>query len=217
MRSHLTNSLTRPAIAHIGRSLLLGAIVVMTLGACTSQGAREAEMAAQAAAQAAQEQEAARVAQEQQRQLAAERQRQREAEAAEQDRLQAQRERQAEDARRRADAERQQREAAERREQVRLAAIAAAEAERRQKLARISQLEAQIASLQASATNNENATVYLTEAVQVAEELLDALTAEQAKYENTDSAGNPLDPLAKELIADLEARKNDLVQRAAAQ
>ena len=171
--------------------LLVGLVVVVTLGACTSQGAREAELVAQAAAEAAQAQEAARIAQERERELAAQQQRQREAAAAEQARLQAQRERQAEAARQRAEAERQQREAAEQRERA-----------------------AQIAALQVNARNDANATVYLNEAVQAAEELLEALTAEQAKYENTDATGNPVEPLAKDMLAELEARKDELVSRA---
>lgn len=201
-----------------GKHILLGLLVVSVLGACASQSARDAEIAAQEAAQVAAQQEAARIAQERERQLAAEQQRQREAaEAEERARLQAQRERQAEEARMRAAAERQEREAAERREQARLAAIAAAEAERQRKLDRISELEAQIASLQAATRTNENTSVYLNEAVQAAEELLDALTAEQAKYENTDAAGNTVEPLAKDMIAELQARKDDLVQRATSQ
>lgn len=217
MRSHLDRQSSSSSLARVARQALLASVLVVTLGACTSQAAREAELAAQAAAQAALEQEAARVAQEQERQFAAEQQRLREAEAEERARLQAQRDRQAEEARMRAEAEREQREAVERREQARLAAIAAAEAERQGKLDRIEQLQAQIAALQTDVRNNENAAVYLTEAVQAAEELLEALTAEQAKYENTDSAGNTVEPLAKELIAELQARKDDLVRRAGSQ
>lgn len=217
MRSHLDRQSSSLPLIRAARQVLLTSVLVVTLGACTSQAAREAELAAQAAAQAALEQEAAQAAQEQERQFAAEQQRLREAEAEERARLQAQRERQAEEARMRAEAEREQREAVERREQARLAAIAAAEAERQGKLDRIEQLQAQISELQTDVRNNENATVFLTEAVQAAEELLDALTAEQAKYENTDAAGNTTEPLAKELIAELQARKDDLVRRAGSQ
>jgi len=217
MRSPLINwTALRAATMHLQR-LLVGLLLVVTLGACSSQGAREAEMAAQAAAQAAQEQEAARIAQERQRAAAAEQQRLREAEAEERARLQAQRERQAEAARMRAEAEREQREAAEARERARNAAIAAAEAERQEKLDRIAELERQIAALQQEARDDDSATVYLAEAVQAAEELLDVLAAEQAKYENTDADGNTLEPLAKDMIAELEARKDDLVRRATAQ
>ena len=212
--------LNKRALPHMSmvtiKQILVGFVLVVTLGACSSQGAREAEMAAQAAAQAEQDQEAARINQERERLAAAEQQRLRAVEAEERARLQAQRDRQAEEARMRADAERQQREAVEQRERARNAAIAAAEAERQEKIDRISELEAQIATLQQEARDDDGATVYLTEAVQVAEELLDALTSEQAKYENTDALGNTQDPLAKEMIADLEARKDDLVRRAAA-
>lgn len=217
MGSHLEIRKLYPRIRRTAQHFLLATAVLVALGACTSQAAREAELAAQVAAQAAVEQEAARVAQEQERRLAAEQQRQREAEAAERARLQAQRDRQAEEARQRAEAEREQREAAEQRERARLAAIAAAEAERQEKLDRIVELEAQIAALQVDVREDENDTVYLAEAVQVAEELLEALTAEQAKYENTDATGNTVEPLAKELIAELQARKDDLVRRAGSQ
>lgn len=217
MGSHLKIEKLYSRIRRTAQHFLLTTALLVTLGACTSQAAREAELAAQVAAQAAVEQEAARVAQEQERRLAAEQQRQREAEAAERARLQAQRDRQAEEARLRAEAEREQREAAEQRERARLAAIATAEAERQEKLDRIVELEAQIAALQMNVQEDENGTLYLTEAVQVAEELLDALTAEQAKYENTDAAGNIVEPLAKELIAELQARKDDLVRRASSQ
>ncbi|MBL6817536.1 MAG: hypothetical protein ISQ58_10455, partial [Pseudomonadales bacterium] len=50
-----------------------------------------------------------------------------------------------------------------------------------------------------------------------AEDSLEALADEVAKYESTDETGNTLDPLAKDLIAELEARKNELVERARAQ
>ena len=217
MRSRLINSFIPTGMAPGVRHVLLGTVVIVTLAACTSQAAREAELASQAAAQAALEQEAASAAQEQARQLAAEQQRQREVEAAEQARLQAQRDRQAEEAKMRADAEREQREAVERRERDSLAAIAAVAAERQAKLDRIVELEAQIAALREAVRNDENTTVYLTEAVQVAEELLEVLAIEQAKYQNTDAAGNTVEPLAKELVAELQARKDDLVRRAAGQ
>lgn len=206
----MTFSYGRKALQRI----LLGTLLVSVLGACSTQAAREEEMAAAAAEQAALEQEAARQIQEQERQLAAEQQRRREAEAAEQARLQAQRDRESEEARMRADAERRQREAVERREQARLAAIADARAERQDKLDRITELEAQIAALQADTSQDESSAVLLNEAVLVAEELLDVLTAEQAKYETTDTSGNTTEPLAKELIAELQERKDTLVRRA---
>ena len=57
----------------------------------------------------------------------------------------------------------------------------------------------------------------LQEAILVAEELLDVLTAEQAKYENTDETGNTVEDLAKDLIAELESRKDSLVRQATSQ
>ena len=193
--------------------IMAGLLLLFMLGACTSQAAREAELASIEAERVAEEQQAARIAQEEQRTRAAELQRQREAQAVERARLQAERDRQVAAAQARADEERRQREEAERREQARLAAIAAAEAERQQKLERISQLEQQIASIQSRVSNDEIATAVLQEAIMVAEELLEVLTAEQAKYENTDVGGNTVEPLAKDLIAELEARKNNLVRQ----
>lgn len=214
MHSHFERSLSSSRIVRSARQMSLAIMLVVTLGACTSQAARDAELASQAAAQAALEQEAARVEQERERQIAAELQRQRDAEAAERTRLQAERDREAEAARMRAEIEREQREASERREQVRLAAIAAAAAEQQAKQDRIEELQTQIAALQEDVRNNTTATAILIEAVQAAEELLEALTAEQAKYENTDAEGNTLQPLEKDLIAELQARKDDLVRRA---
>lgn len=184
--------------------------VLLTLAACSSPGAREAELAAQEAARVAAEQEQARL--ERERALTAERERQERAEA--QARIQAQRD--AEAARMRAEAEAREaaeREEAERRERERLAAIAAAEQERRQRLQRIASLEQQIAQIQQTTGDDQRRSALLREAIVAAEELLDALTAEQAKYENTDEQGNTVEPLAKELIAELEARKNNLVQQ----
>ena len=54
----------------------------------------------------------------------------------------------------------------------------------------------------------------MTQAIETAEELLTALAEEQAKYESTDEAGNTVEPLAKELIAELESVKNELVRQA---
>ena len=214
MHSHFNKPFISSQTIQTVRQMCLTIMLVVTLGACTSQAARDAELAAQAAEQAALEQEAARVEQERERQIAAELQRQRDAEQAERARLQAERDREAEAARMRAEAEREQREAGERRERARLAAIAAAEAEQQAKLDRIKELQDQIAALQADVRTNEDATVLLIEAVQAAEDLLEALTAEQAKYENTDTAGNTQVPLEKDLIAELQARKDDLVRRA---
>lgn len=197
----------------MGRAVIAG-LLLATLTACGSQAAREAELAEQEAARVAAEQEAARAVAEQERQQEAELQRRQQAEAEERARLQAARERQEAEARARAEAERREREEAERREQERLAAIAAAEEERRQKLNRISELEAQIARIQEQAADDEGSALVLQQAILAAEELLDALVAEQAKYENTDQSGNTVEPLAKDLIADLQARKDELVEQA---
>jgi len=171
-------------------------------------------MATEEAVRVAAEQEATGVDQEQAQQRAAEEQRRRAAQVAERARLQAERERQAAQVVARAEEERRRRDEAESREQARLAAIAAAEAERREKLDRISELELQIAAIQTDTGNDEYAAEILQEAILVAEELLEVLTAEQAKYAVTDDTGNTIDPLAKDLIAELEARKDDLIRQA---
>ena len=63
-------------------------------------------------------------------------------------------------------------------------------------------------------TYDEDRAVIMAEALTVAEELLNVLSNEQDKYENTDEQGNTVEPLEKELIAELEERKDDLVSRA---
>lgn len=192
------------------RRALMGICIFLILGACSSQAARDAELAAVEATRVASEQESARLDAEQ----AAEQQRQREMRAAEIAREQAARERQAAIARAEEEAAQRQQDQAEAAEQARLAEIAAAEAQRQEKLDRITELERQIATVQADANNDEAMRRILQEAIEVAEELLDVLTAEQAKYEHTDAAGVPVQPLAKELIAELEQRKDDLVRQA---
>lgn len=196
---------------------IVGLILMVTLASCTTQAALEAEMAAQEATRVMQEQTAAAVAQAEERERAAELQRRREQQVAERARLQAQRDRQAAAAQARADEERRQREEAERVENERLAVIAAAQAQRQAKLNRISALEAQIASIQDEVSNDDASASFIEEAIVVAEELLDALAAEQAKYEDTDASGNTVQPLSKDLIADLEARKDNLVRQASSQ
>jgi len=81
---------------------------------------------------------------------------------------------------------------------------------------RIAALEAQIAELRDSTSRVSAANSRLEQAIAAAEELLQVLTAEQLKYGNTDAAGEPVEPLEKELIADLEARKDSLKQEAQA-
>ena len=205
--------------------VLIGIALIIFVTACTSQGARDAELAAQQAELAAHQaeialakQEAARIVQEQARQQEAAEREQREAAATERAREQSELDRREAEDLARAEAERRQREEADRREEQRLAAIAAAEAERRDKLERISVLERQIASIQSGTDRNESATAVLQEAILVAEELLAVLVVEQAKYEETDLvSGHTIEPLATEQIAELEARKDDLIRQARSQ
>ena len=197
-------------IASKSRAILV-TVAMLTLASCASQGAREAELAAVEAERIAMEQEAAQVAVEQERARAA--QLQREQAEAERARVQAQRDRQLAEARARAEAERQVAEAEEQRERERLAAIVAVEAQRQEKLDRIAALEQQIASIQTDVVDEESRTASLAQAVEVAEELLVVLEDEQNKYENTDEAGNTLEPLAKDLIAELESRKDELLRQ----
>ena len=196
---------------------LFATFLLLVLVSCASQGARDAEIAAAEAEQAAMQQEAAQLAAQRQREQTAQLQRQRDSEAAERARVQQQRDRQEAEASARAQAERQQRDAAEQRENRRLAAIAAAESARQAKLVRVAALEQQIASLQSSVSNNASRTANLAMAIDVAEELLAALAEEQAKYEDTDADGNTAEPLQKERIVELESRKNELMRQANAQ
>jgi hypothetical protein len=132
--------------------------------------------------------------------------------------LQAERERQAVEAR--AEEERRRQEEAEQREQTRLAQLAVSEAvevERREKLEQISQLEQQIAAIQTEADKNDAVFAILQETILVAEELLQLLITEQTKYENTDADGNTMDLLSKDLIAELEVRKNNLLRQTQSQ
>ncbi|MGB0442444.1 MAG: hypothetical protein ACPGJC_07280, partial [Pseudohongiellaceae bacterium] len=74
--------------------------------------------------------------------------------------------------------------------------------------------EQQIADIQAEIDSDSAQALIMQQAISAAEELLAALTADVAKYELTDESGNTLEPLSKDLIAELEARKDDLVERA---
>ena len=65
--------------------------------------------------------------------------------------------------------------------------------------------------MNASVSSVESSNEKYTEAILVAEELVEVLTSEQAKYENVDEDGNTVEPLAKELIAELEQRRERLV------
>lgn len=197
--------------------LLVASIFLLLLSSCASQAAREAELAAIEADRVAAEQEAARIAQQEQRQRAMEEQQRLEVEAADRARIALEQQRRETEARERAEAETRRLEEEQRREDERLAAVAAAESERQDKMESIAELERQIAAIEAGTVQDEATNAVLQEAILVAEELLEVLAAEQAKYENTDDLGNTIEPLAKELIADLEARKDNLVRRAQSQ
>lgn len=195
---------------------LMALLVLISLAACTSQATREAELAALQSARIAAEQEASRVAEERQLQQAAAEARRQQVMAAEQARRQAElaeQERQQALAQAEAEARQQaEREKAQRIEREQRQAIARAEAERSEKLTRIEELEQHIARLNASTAEVESANEVLSEALAVAEELLDVLTMEQAKYDNTDANGRTIEPLSKGLIADLMAQRNSLAQ-----
>jgi uncharacterized lipoprotein YajG len=90
----------------------------------------------------------------------------------------------------------------------------AAERSQREQQARIAELEAEIASARARTENVTAANGKLEEAIATAEELLKVLAAEQLKYSTTNSAGQLAEPLQKDLIADLESRKDSLKREA---
>jgi len=199
-------------IADLPRQLRLIVVIglLVVLQACNSGAAREAEIAAAESARIAAEQEVAQVAAEQARIRAAEEERERQLRLAEQSRLEAEAARRAEVARIEAAQERQR--LAE--EQARRAAIAQAQAERQQRIDRVEQLESQIAQLESEISAGNVANDQYRAAITVAEELIGVLASEQAKYDSVDANGNTLEPLAKELIAELEARKDSLIRQA---
>jgi chromosome segregation ATPase len=203
MKNHLQNRAARlfPSAAKI--RAVAATLILLVLASCASQVSREAEIAAVEAERVAIEQEAVQLAAVKARARAAELQLQRDREAAERARVEEARVRQVAEARARADAERERR-----------AVVAAAEAERQDRLDRITALEQQIASIETEVGEEESRVTTLTRAVEAAEELLTTLAAEQFKYESTDDQGNTVEPLAKELIAELESRKNELVRQA---
>lgn len=189
---------------------LVATVLMVMLASCATQGAQESAVQEASHGDSA-ERGAAVIAEQQQEELATELQRRKEQQEAERARLQAQKEKQLAEAKACAEAERQEREAAEQREKEHLAAIAAAEAERQQKIDRIAALEQQIDSIQSQVLEEGARRDVLEQAIVIAEELLTVLTDEQAKYEETDSEGNTIQPLAKDHIAELEARKNELL------
>ena len=195
------------------RPLVFG-LLLSAITACSSQSTREAAIAEAKVASMAAEQAAAREVVEIERERIEAEERQRLAEAEERERRRLAQERQAAEANARAEAQRLAREEAERVERGRQIAIAAARAQRQEKLDRIAALEQQIADIQAGIDSDSKQALIMQQAIAAAEELLAALTAEVAKYELTDESGNTLEPLSKDLIAELETRKEELVEQA---
>jgi hypothetical protein len=195
-------------------------LMLMVLASCASNGAREAEIALQEAEMVAASEASAKAMAQARRESVAQMNRQKE--EAEQARLQARRDK--EQARRveaeKIKAQEVQMLAAKAEQQARQAReqeIAAAAARRQAKIERITELESLISRTENNSGADEASVVALNEAINVAEDLLDALATEQTKYENTDATGNTVEPLAKSLIAELESRKNDLVSRSLSQ
>jgi hypothetical protein len=189
-------------------------VLLLILASCAASGAKEAEIAAEQAAIVAVEQEAARIAAEREEMEAAEMQRKREAQEAERRRLEAVAQLREE---REAARIEQARLAQEQAERVAMERQAAVEAQRQAKQQRIAELELLLAEVESATRADESATVIINEAVGVSEDLLDALSAELAKYEETDSSGNTIVPLAKERINELETRKNELMRQIGSQ
>ena len=204
----------------IGLLLLFGSII----GACSSNVGRNVDLATQNAERAATQQALARAAQQKEQQRALEEEREREEieiarirqEEAEKAKLEAERQRLAESEQRRFEVE-QRRRAEEIAAQLRrqeMEALVAVTAERDGKLARISELENQLNEIQLEVNNNDEAISALQSAISAAEELLEMLTEEQEKYEDIDAAGFPRTPLAKELLSELESRRDMLTREA---
>ena len=204
----------------IGLLLLFGSII----GACSSNLGRNVDLATQNAERAATQQALARAAQQKEQQRALEEEREREEieiarirqEEAEKAKLEAERQRLAESEQRRFEVE-QRRRAEEIAAQLRrqeMEALVAVTAERDGKLARISELENQLNEIQLEVNNNDEAISALQSAISAAEELLEMLTDEQEKYEDIDAAGFPRTPLAKELLSELESRRDALTREA---
>ena len=204
----------------IGLLLLFGSII----GACSSNVGRNVDLATQNAERAATQQALARAAQQKEQQRALEEEREREEieiarirqEEAEKAKLEAERQRLAESEQRRFEVE-QRRRAEEIAAQLRrqeMEALVAVTAERDGKLARISELENQLNEIQLEVNNNDEAISALQSAISAAEELLEMLTDEQEKYEDIDAAGFPRTPLAKELLSELESRRDTLTREA---
>lgn len=204
----------------IGLLLLFGSII----GACSSNVGRNVDLATQNAERAATQQALARAAQQKEQQRALEEEREREEieiarirqEEAEKAKLEAERQRLAESEQRRFEVEQRQRaeEIAAQLRRQEMEALVAVTAERDGKLARISELENQLNEIQLEVNNNDEAISALQSAISAAEELLEMLTEEQEKYEDIDEAGFPRTPLAKELLSELESRRDMLTREA---
>ncbi len=204
----------------IGLLLLFGSII----GACSSNLGRNVDLATQSAERAATQQALARAAQQKEQQRALEEEREREEieiakirqEEAEKAKLEAERQRLAESEQRRIEVEQRQRaeEIAAQLRRQEMEALVAVTAERDGKLARISELENQLNEIQLEVNNNDEAISALQSAISAAEELLEMLTDEQGKYEDIDEAGFPRTPLAKELLSELESRRDTLTREA---
>ena len=195
----------------VTRSLLIGVVIVL-VSSCASQQATQQAAAVVESERVAEQQAVAELAREraraQEEQMDAER-------LARFARLEAEREReeregQAELARAAEEKVRAQRDVDERRRQE----IAQRAEEKQTKLDRIAQLEQQISDIETRNTRSVAASAKLAEAVTVAENLLDVLNAEQAKYRNTDAAGNTVERLSRDLIVELERKKDELVRDA---
>jgi len=188
----------------VSRALALS-LLLATLVGCASSGSQPvvdqaSVLEAQRAADAA---EAQRAAQDRARMESAEAERLRQEALA-----QAEAARAAEQARVQQEADARQAAAAQERREV--------QAREQAQRDRIAALEAQIAELRDSNSRVTAANSKLDQAIATAEELLEALNEEQLKYGNTDAAGQPVQALEKDLIADLEARKDSLKQEAQA-
>lgn len=206
---------------------IIAILMLLVLASCASSGAREADVAQQEAGTVVSSEEAVQSAEEAERVRVARMNRKKLEQEAEEARLQARRDRvqarrdeaariKAEEAQllaEQAEKVAQQEKARQAREQE----VIAAAALRQAKMDRIEELESLISRTENDSNSDEDSVVALNEAINVAEDLLDALATEQTKYENTDASGNTVEPLAKGLIADLESRKNDLVNRSRSQ
>ncbi|MEX0618899.1 MAG: hypothetical protein WDZ76_12435 [Pseudohongiellaceae bacterium] len=207
IRSSVVESLT----------MLRRLVLILALGmlaACSNQAALEAEQARIEAEQVAAQEEAARVEVEAERQRAMREARLRQAQEAERTRLAAEERRRQEELARMQAEEDRQREAAARAERERQQAIARAQADQERKRERIVSLEQQITELVSRNRSQTAANLSLQQAIVAAESLLEALSAEQSKYENTDDQGNTLEPLAPALIAEREQRMEQALREA---